>query len=260
MSWNVHGMRGLDGRPDPERVALVIEEARADVAGLQEVGDLGGPGHRHPRLLDPAGTLARLTGLMHAFGLTELRGGYPFGNCTLSRFPIVATRAYDLSVHGRERRGCLRADIDLDRASLHLFNCHLGLDRHERRRQAAQLLSADILRDTALSYPLVLVGDFNAWTSRSSVPRWIRRQLTDAAVLTGATRATFPSALPILRLDRAYVGSAVRVLGCAVHDSRLARLASDHLPVLVDLEVEAAARRPPPAEPIQGRGISTVIE
>ena len=92
------------------------------------------------------------------------------------------------------------------------------------------------------------------------MPRWIRRQLTDAAVLTGATRATFPSALPLLRLDRAYVGSAVRVLGCAVHDSRLARLASDHLPVLVDLEVEAAARRPPPAAGVQGRGISTVIE
>ena len=255
MSWNVHGMRGRDGRADPERVALVVEEVRADVAGLQEVGALGGPGE----LLDPAGTLAKLTGLMQAFGLTELRSGYPYGNCILSRYPISATRSYDLSVPGREKRGCLRADLDLGAAALHLFNCHLGLDRRERRRQAAQLLSADILRDTALAYPLVLVGDFNAWSSRSAVPRWIRRQLGDAAVLAGTARATFPSVFPVLRLDRAYVDAAVRVVGCVVHDSRLTRLASDHLPLVVEIEVAAAARRPPPARAITADAITTVV-
>jgi endonuclease/exonuclease/phosphatase family metal-dependent hydrolase len=255
MSWNIHGMRGRDGRSDPERVALVIEEARADVAGLQEVGALVGPGE----LLDPAGTLARLTGLTQAFGLTELRGGYPYGNCILSRYPITATRSYDLSVPGREKRGCLRADLDLGAAALHLFNCHLGLDRRERRRQAAQLLSADILRDAALAYPLVLVGDFNAWTSRSAVPRWIRRQLADAAVLARSPRATFPSTLPLVRLDRAYVGPAVKVLACDVHDSRLARLASDHLPIVAEIELAAAARRPPLARPITARGVTTDV-
>ncbi len=255
MSWNVHGLRGRDGQPDPERIALVIAEARADVAGLQEVGALGGPG----ALLDPAGTLGRLTGLAQAFGLTELRGGYPYGNCTLSRFPISSTRSYDLSVPRREKRGCLRADIEVGASALHFFNCHLGLDRRERRRQAAQLLSADILRDAALAYPLVLVGDFNAWSSRSAVPRWIRRQLADAAVLAGGARATFPSPFPLLRLDRAYVDSAVRVLACSVHDSALARRASDHLPVVADVELEEGARRPPPARAIRAAGVTTDV-
>ena len=255
MSWNVHGMRGRDGRQDPERVALVIEEARADVAGLQEVGALGGPG----QLLDPAGTLARLTGLAQAYGLTELRGGYPYGNCTLSRFPITASRSYDLSVPGREKRGCLRADLDLGTSALHFFNVHLGLDRRERRRQAAQLLSADILRDAALAYPLVLVGDFNAWSSRSAVPRWLRRQLHDAAVAARAARPTFPSGFPLLRLDRAFVGPAVRVLSCAVHESALARRASDHLPLVADLELEATARRPPPARALSAAGVTTEV-
>jgi endonuclease/exonuclease/phosphatase family metal-dependent hydrolase len=256
MSWNIHGMRGRDGRYDPERVAAVIEEARPDVAGLQEVGALGGPGE----LLDPAGTLARLTGLAQAYGLTELRGGFPYGNCILSRYPIAATRSYDLSVPRREKRGCLRADVDLGEAgALHVFNVHLGLDRRERRRQAAQLLSADILRDAALAYPLVLVGDFNAWSSRSAVPRWLRRQLVDAAVVAEAARPTFPSVFPLVRLDRAYVGAALRVLGCAVHDSQLARLASDHLPLLLDVELAAAARRPPPARPIVAQGVTTEL-
>lgn len=255
MSWNIHGMIGRDGRRDPERVAEVIHQAGADVAGLQEVGALGGPAE----LLDPAGTLARLTGLAQAFGLTELRGGFPYGNAILSRFPIAASRSYDLSVPGREKRGCLRADVDLGEAAVHVFNCHLGLGRRERRRQAAQLLSADILRDAALAYPLVLVGDFNAWSSRSEVPRWIRRQLADAAVVARTPRATFPSGFPLLRLDRAYVGPAVRVLGCEVLDSPLARLASDHLPVVAEVEVEPAARRPPPARPVTTRGVTTDV-
>ncbi len=255
MSWNIHGMRGRDGKADPERVALVIEEARVDVAGLQEVGALGGPGE----LLDPGGTLAELTGLAQAYGLTELRGGFPYGNCILSRFPLTASRSYDLSVPGREKRGCLRADVDLGGAALHVFNVHLGLDRRERRRQAAQLLSADILRDTALAYPLVLVGDFNAWSSRSAVPRWIRRQLIDAAAATHTSRATFPSAFPLVRLDRAYVGPAVRVIDCSVHDTTLARLASDHLPLVVELELSPAARRPPLARPIVAQGVTTEL-
>jgi endonuclease/exonuclease/phosphatase family metal-dependent hydrolase len=105
----------------------------------------------------------------------------------------------------------------------------------------------------------VLVGDFNAWSSRSAVPRWIRRQLTDAAVAARTTRATFPSVFPLVRLDRAYVGPAVRVLGCLVHDTSLARLASDHLPLVVELELGPAARRPPPARPIVAHGVTTEL-
>lgn len=253
MSWNVHGLRGRDGRADPERVAAVVGEAAADVAGLQEVGALGGRG----ALLDPAGTLARLTGLAQAFGLTELRGGYPYGNCILSRYRISAARSYDLSVPGRERRGCLRADLDLGEDALHVFNCHLGLGRRERRRQAAQLLSADILRDAALSYPLLLVGDFNAWWSRSAVPRWLRRQLADAAIAARSARPTFPARWPLLRLDRAYVGPTVRVLGCRVHDTALAQLASDHLPLVLDVALAPEARRPPPPSPVEAGGVAT---
>jgi endonuclease/exonuclease/phosphatase family metal-dependent hydrolase len=253
MTWNVHGMRGRDGRHDPERVAEVVESARVDVAGLQEVGALGGPGE----LLDPAGTLARLTGLVAAYGLTELRGGYPYGNCVLSRHPIAATRSYDLSVPHREPRGCLRADIDAPGGAIHFFNVHLGLHWRERRRQASHLLSADILRDAALRHPLVLVGDFNTPWSFLAVPRWIRRHLADAADSCGGARATWPSARPLLRLDRVFVGPAVRVLRCEALDGPLVRAASDHLPVVLDIALEAAARRPPPAQPIEVPGVTT---
>ena len=255
MTWNVHGMRGRDGRHDPERVAQVLTEARVDIAGLQEVGALGRAGE----LLDPGGTLEQLTGLAAAYGLTQMRGGFPYGNCILARHPITATRTYDLSVPRREPRGCLRADIEVPGGAIHFFNVHLGLQWRERRRQAAQLLSADILRDAALRYPLVLVGDFNSpWARLSVVPRWIGRHLRDGAILGGAAGPTFPSRHPVLRLDRAFVGPAIRVVGAEVITSVTARLASDHLPIVIEIELAAEARKPPPARDLQAAGVATV--
>lgn len=253
MSWNVHGMRGQDGRHDPERVAEVIAGARADVVGLQEVGAHPGRGE----LADPAGTLAELTGFASAYGLTETRGGFPYGNCILSRHPITATRSYDLSVPNREPRGCLRADVEAPEGAIHFFNVHLGLHWRERRRQASQLLSADILRDAALCYPLALVGDFNTPWSWLAVPRWIRQHLADGADACGGASPTFPSSWPFLRLDRVFVGPKVRVLGCDVLDGPLVRLASDHRPIVLEIEVEPGARRPPPARTIEAEGVTT---
>jgi endonuclease/exonuclease/phosphatase family metal-dependent hydrolase len=256
LSWNVHAMTGLDGRRDPERVARVVEELAPDVAGLQEVGVPGLPS-ADP---DPAALLGRLTGLRSAFGRTlHHRAGWAYGNAVLSRHPIQATRNYDLSVPGREPRGCLRADVEVDGAVVHFFCAHLGLHWRERRQQVAQLLSADILRDAALSHPLALVGDFNSLTNRSAVPRWLRRQLLDCALAARNEAPTFPAWFPVLRLDHCYVDAAFRVVGVEVVRSARARRASDHLPLLVELVVEPAARRPPVARPIEAAGVSTSV-
>jgi endonuclease/exonuclease/phosphatase family metal-dependent hydrolase len=256
MSWNVHGLRGSDGRVDPERVARVIDDVRPDVAGLQEVGAPalpGGPGNA-------ADLLARLTGLEGAFGRTmDHPRGFAYGNAILARHPIVATRSYDLSVPGREPRGCLRADVELPDLVLHVFAAHLGLHWRERRLQAAALLSADILRDAALLHPLVLVGDFNSMSNRSVVPRWLRRELTDCALAVRDEAPTFPARFPLLRLDHCYVGPALRVVGCEVVRSPLARRASDHLPLVVELERTAEARRPPAARALEAPGVSTTL-
>lgn len=255
LSWNVHSLRGTDGRRDPERIARVIDELRPDLVGLQEVGgELPANGPR-----DAAEVLAQLTGMQRAFGPTRLFGGYPYGNAILSRHPIDVTRTYDLSVPGREPRGCLRADVAVDGARVHFFSAHLGLRGRERRRQVAQLLSADILLETALAHPLVLVGDFNSLSNRSAVPRWLRRQLTDCAHAAGREAPTFPSAFPLIRLDRAFVDSAFRVLGCEVVRSALARRASDHLPLVVDLELTGGARRPHPPARAEVAGVETIV-
>jgi endonuclease/exonuclease/phosphatase family metal-dependent hydrolase len=256
MTWNVHGLRGADGRHDPERIARVIDDLRPDVAGLQEVGaPPDGNLHAHA-----AETLAHLTGMQSAFGATmRHRHGFAYGNAILSRHPIDAIRTYDLSVPGREPRGCLRADVDVGNIHVHVFAAHLGLHWRERRKQAAALLSADILRDTALAHPLVLVGDFNSLSNRSAVPRWLRRQLVDCALAVRNEAPTFPARFPLLRLDHCYVDAALRVVSCEVVRTPSARQASDHLPLLVELELSPVARRPPAPRTIEAAGVTTTV-
>ena len=240
-TWNIHGAFGLDGARDLARVAGVLRELRCDVAALQEVGD---PQNRaaaqraareglRPDAGDDAAELARLLGWGVAYGPNLVIGNRPYGNAVLSRFPIARAQNYDLSVRGHEPRGCLRADLELPGGqSLHLFNLHLGLSGGERRRQASRLLSADLLRDAALTSPMVVCGDFNLWWP-GPVQRLLRSELHDAAHSAGAT---WPSALPLLRLDRAYVDDGVRVLGSGVFKDLPARVSSDHLPLWLDLE------------------------
>lgn len=237
VSWNIHGGVGTDGRRDLSRIAALLEDMRCDVAALQEVGDPQGS-----EVADHASWLGRRLGWFVAYGPNLVLAGSPYGNAVLSRYPISHAHNYDLSVRGREPRGCLRADLTLPGgSSLHLFDLHLGLSGGERRRQAAMLLSADLLRDAALTAPLVVCGDFNMWSPiPGPILRLLRTTLRDAAVEAGERRSTWPSALPLLRLDRAYVDDAIDVLASGVVNDPRTRAASDHLPLWVELEPRQA--------------------
>ena len=243
VSWNIHGGVGSDGRRDLSRIAALLHDLQCDVAALQEVGDP----HRAARVsevADHAAWLGRRLGWFVAYGPNLVLRGRPYGNAVLSRYPIAHAHNYDLSVPNREPRGCLRADLSLpDGRNLHLFNLHLGLSGGERRRQAAMLLSADLLRDTALTAPLVVCGDFNMWSPLPGpILRLLRTSLRDAAVLARSRRATYPSLLPLLRLDRAYVDDGVAVLACGVVNDPRTRAASDHLPLWVELEPQGPGK------------------
>jgi len=236
VTWNIHGGLGADGRRDLARIAALLEDMKCDVAALQEVGDPH-RGARDAEVADHASWLGRRLGWFVAYGPNLIVRGCPYGNAVLSRFPISRAQNYDLSVASREPRGCLRADLSLPEGrSLHLFDLHLGLSGGERRRQATMLFSADLLRDTALAAPLVVCGDFNMWSPfPGPIRRLLRANLRDAAVVAGSRRATWPSTLPLLRLDRAYVDAAVEVQGCGVVNDPRTRIASDHLPLWVEL-------------------------
>jgi endonuclease/exonuclease/phosphatase family metal-dependent hydrolase len=218
-SYNVHRCVGLDGRRDPGRVAAVIGELAADVVGLQEVDSSADPSPRSSQL----DALARATGYRSVAGPILTREDGHTGNGLLTRLPIREERRIDLSVDGREPRGALDVLLEHRGATIRVAVTHLGLRGHERRAQGHRLLDLLARRGEDLS---ILIGDFNEWLATSRVLRRLH-----ASFGRGHGVRTFPSPCPLLALDRVWVRPVEALHELRAHRSRLARRASDHLPV-----------------------------
>ena len=89
----------------------------------------------------------------------------------------------------------------------------------------------------------MLCGDFNALPS-SPVCRRLRTRLHDAQIELEShrPRRTFSGRFPMARIDHVFVDPAIEVLDLAVPDTELARVASDHLPLIVELRFPASAQ------------------
>lgn len=220
-TYNIHAAVGCDGRFAPERVAQVLLELNADIIALQEV-PLGGS--QTPNVL---ALLQQATGYVAAEGpacdLPERR----FGNAVLSRYPILSMRSIDLSFGSREPRGALDADVDCHGHLLRVVATHLGLRPAERRAQIRKLLQ---MFDTE-EMPVILLGDINEWFVWGRALRW----LVSHFQAVPAPR-TFPSRRPLFALDRIWIRPRHRLVHVEVHASPLARIASDHLPLIAHID------------------------
>jgi endonuclease/exonuclease/phosphatase family metal-dependent hydrolase len=230
-SYNIHRGVGLDRRLDLDRIADVIAETAPDVVGLQEViREKGGEAS------DQAAYLAVRLGMELVMGATRAHGAGTYGNAVLTRLPVLGSARRDLSQGAREPRGVLRVDLDVKGTPLHVFNCHLGLGLSERREQL-ELLGRFIRTSARLMGPRVLLGDFNEW-HRGPITRGLRREFSSPM---RRMRRTHPALFPLFALDRIYWDVELQGEQFHVHRSRRARVASDHLPVVVRLAVR---RRP----------------
>jgi endonuclease/exonuclease/phosphatase family metal-dependent hydrolase len=215
-TYNVHRGIGSDGRSVPARVLAVLNEIGADVIALQEL-DL----HRDPSL-NMLDYFARNTGLISIASPTLWRPAR-YGNAVLTRLPILDARRIDLTLPGREPRGALDLDLAWRGRKLHLIATHLGLNPSERRHQVRRLLKRFDDEAADLS---VLLGDLNEWFLWGRPLRWLNRKFPRAQHCN-----TFPARLPFLSLDRIWVNPPECLLRLDTHASRLARIASDHLPL-----------------------------
>jgi endonuclease/exonuclease/phosphatase family metal-dependent hydrolase len=242
-TYNIHRCVGADGRYNPGRIALVLEELNADLIGLQEVDSR----------LAAAGACDQLTFLARRLGFNVVAGlnivchrGH-YGNALLSRWPILNSRLIDLSAAGREPRGGIDAAVAwpgaADGAHLRVIVVHLGLRGWERRRQMTALLQhiggADA-NGNADPASLLLMGDFNEWVRFGPVSR----SLSNALACDGHV-GSFPARWPLLPLDRICARSLTPVRGPARHASPTARMASDHLPVKAVFMLPPAASSSP---------------
>jgi endonuclease/exonuclease/phosphatase family metal-dependent hydrolase len=127
-------------------------------------------------------------------------------------------------------------NIETNLGNVHIINTHLGLGWRERFVQAQLFTSAEWRAAISGDKPFILLGDFNSL--RGSRPyRTLTRQLRDVRELIQATRPirTFPTRFPVLAVDHIFVNGAIQPLSLIVHRSPLARVASDHFPLMAEL-------------------------
>jgi endonuclease/exonuclease/phosphatase family metal-dependent hydrolase len=157
------------------------------------------------------------------------------GNAVLSRFPIVSWENYDLSIKGREPRGCLKTTIALPTGqNLYLLVLHLGL-RHFERQEQFRFLS-NYLEQMSHAVPLLVSGDFNDWRYALHSLTYRNISLFDAhEIYTGSLARTFPAFCPVLPLDRIYF-SGVTLKRTEIW-KKTWRTTSDHLPLSAQFEL-----------------------
>jgi endonuclease/exonuclease/phosphatase family metal-dependent hydrolase len=131
-----------------------------------------------------------------------------------------------INLPGLEPRGAIYADLNTAIGEVRVVGLHLGLLRYYRLLQVAA-----IMRRLRQLSPLatVLAGDFNEWGGGKDL------DATSKGVTFIKTPASFPAPSPVARLDRFAISAELLPLDMGTHTTQPARIASDHLPVWVDL-------------------------
>ena len=216
-SYNVQNLRaGVDA------VAAVIGPERPDVLLLQECG--------------PRRKLGRFAAALDMEFQSSHRLFSRNRNAVLYRLPWRAgTTSVGTFTRAGETlpRGYIAVHLRRSGQPLTAVSTHLGLSPTEREHHAREL--TDIL--SGIDGPLVVGADLNEGPE-SPAARWIGQRLFDAFIQSrGDAEPTFPARMPTARIDFLFANEAVRPVRSWVGIGQAVSEASDHRPVLADLEV-----------------------
>ena len=162
----------------PQRLPLIRRElARLDahIVALQEVLHLDGDdtvgGNQAREIADGLGYYVAFASAWH------IGGGLQFGNAVLSRWPIVASSAFQLPGEpGEETRGLLHVELDAPFGRVPVFNTHLDWEFHKGfvREQQVRFIVEQVTRLAPVGekFPPILLGDFNAEPCSDEI-RWL---------------------------------------------------------------------------------------
>jgi len=236
-TYNIHKCRGLDRRARPDRFVGVLKETGADIIALQEVVGMDHSDRKHNQVRWIADEL----GFHYRTGGNRYLQGAAYGNAVLTRLPIASSDNHDVTWRKSEPRGCLEVLLGLDGQEpsdrLRIFNVHLGTGYFERRYQSKKLL--DIMSNGyRTEAPRLVLGDFNEW------PRGLASHLLETHFNTAEPRRrlgrprSYPGILPLAHVDHIYYDSPLEAVKVSIHRTRLALIASDHLPLVAEFRYQ----------------------
>lgn len=219
LTYNLRSMRS-----DGAAVVRVIRDARADVVCVQEA----------PKWFR---WRARCAALARESGMVLVSGGIGSGNNILMcdiKIDVRQTRDILLTRKtGLHQRGVSSAVCRLAGAEFLVATVHLDLDADERRKHVDELLE----RLSWSAAPLILGGDVNEQPAEPAFAELARR-LVDVAAATGTgDQGTSNQLHANRRIDGLFVDQRISPVACRAIDSDDVRIASDHRPVVADLDL-----------------------
>jgi endonuclease/exonuclease/phosphatase family metal-dependent hydrolase len=240
VTYNVHRCVGNDRRLDVTRIAEVLARLEPDIVALQEL-DVGRARTGH---VDQAHEIATQLDMACHFHAALTVEEERYGDAILTHFPERLVQVGPLPGYDRiralEPRGALWIEAEVDGKPLQVINTHLGLVPREQQIQASWLAGPAWLEHPHCTGPRILLGDFNA-TGTSVVYRTLTGKLAAARNLVKKSKkqptTTFPSPLPVLRIDHLFVSPEIEVAEVFAPFDPLTRVASDHLPLVMDFEI-----------------------
>lgn len=232
-TFNIHkGVTHFNARFSLHHQRELLHKLHADIVFLQEVRDAHTEHSKRFAAWPNSGQLEFLADTVwsdYAYGKNAVYPAGHHGNALLSKFPIISTTNTDISAHTSEERGMLHSVIDVQHwnSPLHAICVHLGLFAHWRRQQLS-MVTDYIKQHVPADAPLIIAGDFNDWGMRSGKLFAENMKLHEVFERhAGRPARSFPSWLPILRLDRIYV-RGFQVKHAEVHSGAHFVKVSDH--------------------------------
>ena len=235
MSYNIHKCIGsLDRKYNPERIIHTIKRYNPDILFLQEV-DSGVPRSNYDNQVELLADSLNYRNYLFQENVTLKKGGY--GNAIISRYPLNHHSNINLTVAPKKRRRCLASQIKIKHQghtrSLKLFNVHLGLAAYERSIQLNRLVKNPNIIHNSHNLPIIIGGDFNdLWENLCRKVLYVN----DFTSALGKTK-TFPSIFPSRALDRIFYKGNIEAIHSFAGHTKLARAASDHLPIITDFSI-----------------------
>ncbi len=210
LTYNIH--KGFDRYNRDfvlHRIKDQLQQADVDVVLLQEIQ---GRHYHHEIGISTWPEVSQFEFLAdsiwphYAYGKNAIYEKGHHGNAILSKYNLVEWNNLNLSRFQRASRSLLHGRVDMPngRGPLHLICVHLDLIGFERKRQIKEL-KRYIEASIDATEPVILGGDFNDW--HGGMGRMLEAQLEmqEAFRATHGNYAkTFPSHLPMLRMDRIY--------------------------------------------------------
>lgn len=227
LSFNIHGGRSRDGKRDLRRVHDLLDRYDIDIAAFQEMETRPSRGGRH----SDVDILAGMSRPHHLPGPTLKEGEGWYGNLIVSRYPILRALAHTMeTTFDLEPRNAIDAIIQTPFGKMRLLNTHLSLSPFERKKEVPKLIELVKMVEQEEKSPIFLMGDINEWYVRSRLFNFLKE-----VMIPIETTATFPSAMPFLKLDRAWHDTPSLEVKAHVLEGKEISILSDHLPVMIEV-------------------------